>query len=895
MKQKMLIIDGHSLAYRAFHALKRQGFKTSEGLPTSAVYGVVMMVLKLVDDAQPDYFVVAEDLGKTFRHEAYEDYKATRKPMDDEFRLQLPYIKKFYEILGAQVVGLKGFEADDVIGTMAHQAKEQGIEVYIVTGDKDSFQLIEDGVSVYYTRRGITDLVKVDRDYVQKKYGLVPEQWRDFKALKGDAADNIPGVPGIGEKTATSLLQKFNNLEEIYNHLEEVTPPRIQNLLAEHAVQVGKYIELTTILRELNLPVCPDECQWKKPAPEELAAFFKELEFKSLLKKILPQAVEEEKVRVEVGENVLPEVKIIQGDELPTFLEGSLNHPVAFQFLAVEATWQAAKVLGASFSLSQDQHGFLPLTQEAVSFPEPLHRWLLDPKAKKICHDVKTHMLLANKYNSEFNGCDFDTLIASYLISGGKNGVKLEEVAKTLLRLEIPELLDEKKKRKAVFSLPADWPAEEMATAGAWRTGALLRLFTVLKERIETEGIEELFYQVEMPLVKILFTMEKQGITVCPELLTNLKEEYAQRINRLEQEIYQLAGEEFNISSPKQLGVILFERLGLPVSKKTKTGYSTDAEVLDGLLTQHPIISKVLDYRGLVKLNSTYVESLLNLAQPSDYKIHTTFHQAVTATGRLSSTDPNLQNIPVRTEEGREIRRCFVPGDQEMLLLSADYSQIELRIMAHLSEDEKLIAAFMAEEDIHQRTAAEIFDLPAERVTSEMRNQAKAVNFGIIYGISGFGLAKGIGVSRQEAEAFIKAYFLKYKGVKSYLEDSITKAREVGYVSTIMNRRRYLPDLTSRNFQRRSFAERMARNTPIQGSAADLIKLAMVRVDERLQKERIPANLLLQVHDELILEVEREAIKEAGEVLQAEMENAFSLKVPLRVEITTGENWGDLV
>ena len=895
MKQKMLIIDGHSLAYRAFHALKRQGFKTSEGLPTSAIYGVVMMVLKLVEDAKPDYFVVAEDVGKTFRHEAYEDYKATRKPMDNEFRLQLPYIKKFYEILGAQVIGVKGFEADDVIGTMAHQAREQGIEVYIITGDKDSFQLIEDGVSVYYTRRGITDLVKVDRDYVQKKYGLSPKQWRDFKALKGDPADNIPGVPGIGEKTATALLQQFTSLKKIFNQLDEVEPPRIRNLLAEHVDLVEKYIGLTTILRDLKLPVCPDECQWKKPDLEELAAFFKELEFKSLLKKLALQTGEEEKVRVEVREIALPEVKILREDELPAFLEGSTDHPVAFQFLATEANWEKGKVLGASFSLSQDRHGFLPLIEEAVSFPEPLHRWLTDPQAKKICHHAKAHMLLANYYNSEFNGCDFDTLIASYLVSGGQNAVKLEDAAKALLELEIPEILDEKKKRKEVFSLPADWPVEEMAAAGAWRTGALLKLYKVLQERIETEGVGELFYRVEMPLVKILFAMEKQGIRVCPEHLNILKVEYAQRINRLEQEIYQLAGEEFNISSPKQLGVILFERLGLPVSKKTKTGYSTDAEVLEGLLTQHPIIGKVLDYRGLVKLNSTYVESLLNLAKSPDYKIHTTFHQAVTATGRLSSTDPNLQNIPVRTEEGREIRRCFIPADQGMLLLSADYSQIELRIMAHLSQDEKLIASFMAEEDIHQRTAAEIFDLPAERVTSEMRDRAKAVNFGIIYGISGFGLAKGIGVSRQEAEAFIKAYFLKYKEVKSYLEESIAKAREEGYVSTIMNRRRYLPDLTSRNFQRRSFAERMARNTPIQGSAADLIKLAMVRVDERLQKEKIPANLLLQVHDELVVEVEREAIKEAGAILQEEMEKAFSLKVPLRVEVKTGENWGDLV
>ena len=891
MKKKMLIIDGHSLAHRAFHALKEQGFRTTEGIPTSAVYGVALMILRLLEDENPDYFMVAEDVGKTFRHEAYEDYKATRKPLDDDLRAQFPYIKEFYEKLGVKVVGVAGYEADDVIGTMARQAREVGMRVCIVTGDKDSFQLIEEGVCVYYTLRGITNLVKVDSDYLQEKYGLTPEQWRDFKALKGDPADNIPGVPGVGDKTATSLLQQFHSLEEVLNHPEEIESARIKKLMLTHAENARKWMDLVTIKRDIELPISPEEC-YLQFNNQRLADFFQKLEFKSLLRKILPQQAE---TRIEVGEIATPEVKILSEDELPAFFEGSAEHPIALQFLAEQIDWEKGQALGVSFSRSHEEHGFLPLAREAISFPAPLARWLADPQAQKLCHDGKTQMVLASHYHANFTGLSFDTLIASYLVSGGQGTTDLEKVAKALIELEIPEIRDEKGKSKGVFSYPAGWSLEVLATGGAQRTAALLKMFTVLEEKIKNEGIGELFYQVEMPLIKILFEMEKKGVRVCPERLTLLKQKFTRKIEQLEAEIFLLAGEQFNISSPKQLGVILFERLGLPVGKKTKTGYSTDAEVLEDLADKHPLVQKVLDYRGLMKLNSTYVEALLNLAKPPDYRIHTTFNQAITATGRLSSTDPNLQNIPVRSEEGREIRRCFIPQDREMLFLSADYSQIELRIMAHLAEDEKLIAAFLADEDIHRRTAAEIFSLPPEQVNPALRDHAKAVNFGIIYGISGFGLAKGIGVSRQKAEEFINAYFLKYKGVKSYLDGLIATARERGYVTTIMNRRRYLPDLTARNYQRRSFAERMARNTPIQGSAADLIKLAMVRAEERLRKEQIPGALLLQVHDELLIEVEREALQEAGKILREEMEKAFSLKVPLRVDVKSGENWGDLL
>ncbi len=891
MKKKMFIIDGHSLAHRAYHALKQREFQTSGGLPTGAVYGVVMMIMRLIEDEHPDYLVVAEDVGKTFRHEAYTDYKGTRKPMDDDLRIQLPYIKEFYERLGVPVVGLEGYEADDVIGSMACQAQKQGFQVCVVTGDKDSFQLAADGVCIYYTLRGITDLVKVDPAYLQEKYGLTPAQWRDYKALRGDPADNIPGVPGIGEKTAVSLLQEFNSLAEILTRVEEIGNPKVRDLIKTHREAVKQWAELVTIKCDLKLPVSPEDCRLPESYEERLVPLFEKLEFRSLLRKILPAKAE---TRVEVGEALRPEVKMIDAEALPAFLEGSAETPVALQFLATTVNWESGQAVGVAFSKSPAEHCYLPLAPEAGSLPAPLVRWLTDAQAPKLCHDGKTQMILADHYRARLEGLHFDAMLGAYLLSGGQGSVDLERAAAVFGKVEIPDLVDEKGKKKTVYTLPAAWAGEAAATAGAQRTAALVKIYPLMAERIKAEGVADLFYQVEMPLLSILFAMEKTGVKVSPEHLHSLKEKYTRKLAQLETEIYALAGEEFNISSPKQLGTILFERLGLPVQKKTKTGYSTDAEVLEALADRHPLVQKVLEHRGLMKLNSTYVEALLTLAKPPAYRIHTTFNQAVTATGRLSSTDPNLQNIPVRTVEGKEIRRCFIPENRERVFLSADYSQIELRIMAHLAGDEKLIAAFHAEEDIHRRTAAEIFNLPPELVSEELRDRAKAVNFGIIYGISGFGLSKGTGVTRKEAEAFIEAYFRKYEGVKSYLEGLIARAREDGYVTTIMNRRRYLPDLTSRNFQRRSFAERMARNTPIQGSAADLIKLAMVRVYARLQREKIPAALLLQVHDELLVEVDKEALTAAAQVLREEMEKAYELKVPLRVDVKSGENWGDL-
>src|SRR5690554_2106225 len=897
-QEKMLIIDGLSLAHRAFHALKDRGFQTSTGVSTGALYGVVMMVMRLLEEENPDHLVVAFDVGKTFRHDSYKDYKATRLPMADEFREQIPLIKKFFNLLGAVVIGVVGYEADDIIGSMTLLAQKKGITVNIYSGDKDLFQLLGAGVSIFYPKRGVTDRQTVTAAWMEEEYGLTPEQWADYKALKGDPSDNIPGVKGIGEKTATRLLQQFHSVEGLLAHLEEVEKVREREKLASATEQIGEYKKLTTIRRDVPLPCSVEDCRWQGPNRDELADFFREMEFRTLLNRIeTSEFIKENQVKQEEYCYTVTEYKVLTEAELPAFFEGTSREAVAFQFLAAGGVGSTTgRALGVAFSVSKERIGFLPFTAER--FPEALQEWLSDPQCKKICYDAKTQMTLVHHYGVTLRGLEFDILLAAYLLSGGEGGRGLgftEVVRKALGITEMPLLTDDKGKIRDPLALEEDFPVLEGALSGVTRAALITELAGPLKDELVRNGMEKLFFEVEMPLTGVLFEMERKGILISPSRLSELGDSFSRKIKDLKKDLYELAGEEFNISSPKQLGVILFERLNLPVIKKTKTGFSTDAGVLEELSALHPIAQKVLDYRTLTKLENTYVQALLGLAHPQTRRIHPTFQQAITATGRLSCTDPNLQNIPVRSEEGREIRRCFIPGSEQRVFVSADYSQIELRVMAHLSGDEKLQTAFREDEDIHRRTAAEIFNVPINEVTPKLRDHAKAVNFGIIYGISGFGLAKGVGVSRKEADEFIAAYFARYQGVRAHLDNLIQQARETGYVTTMLNRRRYLPDLTSRNFQRRSFAERMARNTPIQGSAADLIKLAMVRMAERLQREQAPADLLLQVHDDLLIETDKAVAKDLAFLLKEEMEEACALSVPLRVDVKIGENWGDMV
>ncbi|NLW09527.1 MAG: DNA polymerase I [Firmicutes bacterium] len=924
MQEKIVIVDGHSLAHRAFFALPP--LTTSRGEPTNAIYGVATMTLRLLEEEAPDYFFVAIDVGRTFRHDAYDGYKKTRRPPDPDFLAQLPGVKEFFNVLGAPVAGVEGYEADDVIGAMSAVARQAGLEVVVVSGDRDLFQLLDEGITILYTRKGISEVERVTVDWVREKYGLAPAQLIDLKALTGDQSDNVPGIPGIGEKTALRLLQEFGGLENLLARVEEVKSPRQRELLATHAEQARLSKKLVTIVRDLPLPVSLQECRRPEMDPEALAGFFRRMEFRSLLKRMAAKAA-----TAKTGETVeagvvsagampaetdkdaavgagavisrlaVPEFQRLTPEELPEFLDGAGEEPVAVQFLAAATGREgdrAPVALGVALAAGggdSRRYAFLPLGPG--DFPGPLKEWLAGAETPKIAHNAKSQMTLAWHYGAVWEGLVFDTEIAAYLLNGGRGEPDLEGLYADLIDgPELPVLIDKKGKDLDLLALPAEFTAEsgEAAAVAVTRAMALKELEPVCRERLRQDNMEKLFFEVEMPLLPVLFRMERKGIRICPQRLKGYGEKLAEKIGLLEKKIYTLAGEEFNISSPKQLGVILFERLQLPKGRKTKTGYSTDAEVLEELAVRHPVPRLVLEYRGLVKLKNTYVEALLALADPETGRVHTTFHQTLTATGRLSSADPNLQNIPVRTEEGREIRCSFLPGAEGEVFVSADYSQIELRILAHLAGDERLAAIFHEGGDIHSRTAAEIFGLAPEEVTPVWRDRAKAVNFGIIYGISPFGLARQTGVSQREAEEYITGYFQRYQGVKAFFDNLLEEAREKGYVTTLFQRRRYLPELRSKNFQRRSFAERMARNTPIQGSAADLIKVAMVRVDERLRREKIPAALLLQVHDELLVETKREYQEAVAAVLREEMESVYPLSVPLLVEVSAGPNWGEM-
>jgi len=892
LKGKLILIDGYSLANRAFFALPP--LTNKQGQHTNAVYGMAMMLLRLVDEEKPDYLAVAFDTGKpTFRHEAYGDYKAGRRPMAEELRSQIPLVRQLFEVFGVPVIAKDGYEADDVLGTMACRGVEAGMDVYIVTGDRDAFQLVGPKVTVLYTKKGITEVERVDLAAVHDRYGLEPRQMIEVKGLMGDPSDNIPGVPGIGEKTALRLIQQFHDIPNLLAHLDQVEKTRERNLLATNQEQAMSSRDLATIRCDLDLALAPEDCRWTGGDRAAVAGFFQEMEFRSLLKRFLVDDSE-------VGANANIEqvfavpnyTTVAAGDDLAPILERFGRGPVGLQFFTHRLARSGSRLAGVALGGSEIGYYLVELTGDRL--PEPLARWLASKDQVKDYYDGKEFLRIGAWCGEGAAGLREDLRLAGHLLAGSGGDLSLSQMVRSYLgRGELPELRNERGTLVALDALPMDFPFADAGRVAVANVAAITELVPVVREKIGELGMERLYRELELPLTATLFRMEEAGILVDRERLGELGERFRGEMAHLEQEIYELAGEEFNIGSPKQLGVVLFERLGLPAGKKTKSGYSTDAEVLERLAELHPLPDKVLEYRGLAKLNSTYVEALLNLVDSASSKIHTTFQQTVTATGRLSSTDPNLQNIPVRTAEGREIRRVFLPGPGQVLI-SADYSQIELRVMAHFSQDPKYMAAFLEGDDIHRRTASEIFGVPLAEVDAELRDRAKAVNFGILYGISGFGLARGTGVARKEAERYIKAYFDRYDGVRSFLDGVIEAAREMGYVETMLGRRRYLPDLKSSNFARRSFAERTARNTPIQGTAADIIKLAMLRVEERLKRDALPARILLQVHDELVLEADQAAVREVGLAVKEEMERAVELAVPLVVEVKDGENWGDM-
>ncbi|MGB3933238.1 MAG: DNA polymerase I, partial [bacterium] len=822
MGKKLILIDGNSLVHRAFHAIPP--LTTGTGQHTNAVYGFTTMFLRLLEDERPDYLAVAFDKGKvTFRHGEFEDYKANRTETPDELRSQFPLVKELLEAYRVPIFEQEGYEADDLLGTLARKAEAEGFSVLIVSGDRDVLQLVSPRVTVLFTRRGISELEVMDAGAVEEYLGVPPEQVADYKGLVGDQSDNIPGVPGIGPKTATKLLKEFENLEEILSDLEGVRQKGVRSKLEEYCEQARLSKRLATIVCDIPLDVDWEELQRKEPDWDAVTSLFRELEFRSLLQRVAPDLP----VQVETGYQVVASPSQLEALAARSREEGKL----AFTLIGSGEDPRQREILGCALALPGRELYYLPrsLWQEVkadLAVAKVMASLFSEAAVKKYTHDAKAAYQLLNLYQIQLAGLAMDTMIASYLLNPAASH-SLDQIASTYLNEAVPsweELVG--KGKKAVK--PTSLKEEDLAPFMATRTAVLLPLQERLAAELERLDLATLYEEVELPLIQVLAAMEEEGVTIDTDALAEMGAEIGYKLAAIEGEIYQMAGEEFNLNSPKQLSTILFEKLKLPVIKRTKTGYSTDAEVLEKLADVHPIVERILEYRQLMKLKSTYIDGLMALVDPATGKVHTTFNQAVTTTGRLSSTEPNLQNIPIRLELGRRLRKAFVPGRSGDLILAADYSQIELRVLAHISQDPYLLESFRRGQDVHRRTAAEIFGVSLEEVTPEMRERAKAVNFGIVYGISDYGLSRDLGVPRREAKEYIDNYFARYAGVKAYIDGIVAEAREKGYVTTLMKRRRYLPDINSRNYTLRSFAERTAMNTPIQGSAADIIKTAMV-------------------------------------------------------------------
>lgn len=875
LKRKLVLIDGNSVAYRAFFALPL--LHNDKGIHTNAVYGFTMMLMKILEEEKPTHMLVAFDAGKTtFRHKTFEEYKGGRQKTPPELSEQFPLLRELLNAYQIRFYELENYEADDIIGTLCAKAENEGFEVKVISGDRDLTQLVSDHVTVDITKKGITDVESYTPETVREKYGLAPEQIIDLKGLMGDKSDNIPGVPGIGEKTALKLLKEFGSIENILDSIEQISGSKLKENLEKHRDLALMSKQLATILRDAPIDLSFEDIEYRGYDADKVVALFKELSFNSLLGKLAPQ--EEEKTAV-----ALPEIGYKIVDEVT---EAILSDEAALVVEVLESNYHKAPILG--FAIANEHGNFFIRTDTALS-SSLFTTWLEDESKKKSVFDGKRAIVSLKWQGVHLRGIQFDLLIASYLLNPSQSTEDVASIAKTKQYAGVQS--DE-----AVYGKGAKQkvPDEQVLAEHLVRKAAAIRALEqgFIHDLQENEQYS-LFTDLELPLSTILAEMEFAGVKVDVERLKEMGEELAEQLKEVEQEIYRLAGQEFNINSPKQLGVILFEKLQLPVLKKTKTGYSTSAEVLEKLAPQHEIVEKILHYRQLGKLQSTYIEGLLKVVHRDTNKVHTIFNQALTQTGRLSSTEPNLQNIPIRLEEGRKIRQAFIPSEPDWVIFSADYSQIELRVLAHIANDENLIDAFRHGLDIHTKTAMDIFHVSKEEVTPNMRRQAKAVNFGIVYGISDYGLSQNLNITRKEAAEFIKRYFEIFPGVKQYMKDIVQEAKQKGYVTTLLHRRRYLPDITSRNFNLRSFAERTAMNTPIQGSAADIIKKAMIDLSKRLQKENMKARMLLQVHDELILEAPKDEIERLQQIVPEVMENAVQLRVPLKVDYHFGPTWYD--
>ncbi len=881
MAEKIMLIDGNSIVNRAFYGVPL--LTNGEGRYTNGVYGFLNILFKLLDEEQPDYLAVAFDLhAPTFRHRTFDGYKGTRKGMPEELREQIPLLKEVLQAMHIPIFEQEGFEADDILGTLSALAEKNGIVPVVVSGDRDLLQLAGETLKVRIpkTKGGRTETEDYYAADVQAKYGVTPAEFIDMKALMGDASDNIPGVPGIGEKTAAKIITQYHDIETAIAHAAEIKPKKASENLAAYQEQARLSKFLATIVRDMPLEWDKETLKIGDMFNQTAYELVKRLEFKSMFSRF-------------EGSASAPK----QAEQTYRFVadrEGAKEVLAALKKGEVGYAFVYENEEGQGLALYQEQLGgvwieasMAFLMQELLEIFQP---FFADSAYRKIGHDVKKDIRFLRSYGYNGFTAEFDTAIGAYILNATGSSYEYDDIAAAFLNETYPsqeEVFGKGRTKKAFAALSE----AERTAYGARQAEIFFRARKVMEERLAENEQKSLFYDMEMPLIYVLADMEKYGIKVDKAALLAYQKRLGESLDGMEEEIYALAGEKFNINSPKQLGVILFERLGLKGGKKTKTGYSTAADVLEKLRTAHPIVERILHYRQLAKLKSTYADGLLAVMDAETEKIYSTFNQTITATGRISSTEPNLQNIPVRLELGRELRKIFIPESAEFCFLDADYSQIELRVLAHISGDESLIAAFKSNQDIHRMTASQVFHVPFDEVTPLQRSNAKAVNFGIIYGKGAFSLGQDLGISRKEAEEYINAYFARYPKIKTFMEDTIKNGAKNGYVSTLWNRRRNMPELQSSNFMQRAAGERAAMNMPIQGTAADIIKLAMIKVHRALQEGGYRSRLILQVHDELLIEAYKEEKDAVAKILKENMEHAADLLVPLDVDVHEGASW----
>ena len=881
--EHLLLVDGHSLAYRAFYALPLDNFSTSSGQPTNAVFGFTSMLINAIKDEKPTHLAIAFDVSReTFRREMFAEYKANRAKSPDEFRSQLPLITEVIEAMQIPGIQVKGYEADDIIATLAKQGEKKGMRVSILTGDRDSYQLVNDSITVLYARKGVSDIARMTPAAVLEKYELTPEQYPDFAALRGDPSDNLPSVPSVGEKTAVKWIKEYGNLDELIKHANEISG-KVGESLRANIEQVKLNRKMTELVKDVSLDVGVDQLAVKELDIDLVNKVFTALEFKSLRERLIGNASVSKDSSKKPKQSSFKVQKYNSGG-LGKWLEADTKELIAldvqFESFAAEfkeVAWGIARS-SDGIAFSQDELSQDDLTQ--------LKKFLSNKETKKVVHGAKDFYKICSHLNIEFQGLISDTEISSYLVNPGLRSYELEDVAMRVLGF-VPDLANENDGQLALGEESVN--VDSLAT----RANAILSLNAALEPQIEERKLSGLLNDLELPLIEVLAEMELTGIAVDLKKLNNLSDEFEKLAKGYEKDAFKIVGHEFNMASPKQLQTVLFDERKLPKTKKTKTGFTTDAEALTDLFakTKDPVLSSILSWRDITKLKQT-VASLIPLAE-KDGRIHTTFNQTVTSTGRLSSTEPNMQNIPIRTDQGKRIRDCFISGKEYECLLTADYSQIEMRIMAHLSKDPGLIEAFKSGEDLHTTSASLVFGVKPNEVDAELRRQIKAISYGLAYGMGAYGLSQSLDIEVAAAQKLMDEYFKRFGGVRDYLARVVEEARKVGFTETIMGRRRYFPDLTNPDRQRREMAERMALNAPIQGSAADIVKKAMLNADAMLKKEKLKSRLLLQVHDELVFEVAKGERDQVEKLARIAMADAAPLLVPLDVSIGVGSSWDE--